>query len=127
MGAWSTGPWDNDTAADWFGNMMEKTGLATYVEETLRRPIDEDEPWVAEEIRAAASVLVLMGHIFVWPGDDWERHLNLAIARLEEMLASDYGVSSHEQIRAEIALLRSRLENRGKYPGENLKWWHFDE
>ncbi|MCL2784715.1 MAG: DUF4259 domain-containing protein [Propionibacteriaceae bacterium] len=27
MGEWSNNPWDKDTAADWFGDLMDTTGL----------------------------------------------------------------------------------------------------
>jgi hypothetical protein len=127
MGCWGTKPWDNDTAADWFMDMMENTGLAKYVEDTLLREIDVDDPGAADEIRAAVSVLVLLGHIFVWPVDDREKHLKLAISRLEEILAKDRGGGAEEQIRAEIAILKLRLERKTGERMEKVKWWHFDE
>src|SRR5262245_55414929 len=112
MGGWGTKPWDNDIAADWFGNMMEATGLAAYVEKTLHQELGDDDPGaIADEIRAAASILVLLGHIFVWT-EDWEKHLKLAIWRLEEILAKNYGGGAEAQIRAEIALLKLRLERK---------------
>jgi hypothetical protein len=127
MGRWATRPWDSDSAADWFGEMMEKTGLAKYIEETLHREIDDGFPGDADEIRAAASVLVLLGHIYVWPVEERDEHLKLAISRLEEILAKDYGGSCTAQIQAEIAALRSRLEENALNRPERVKWWHFDE
>ena len=41
MSAWATAAWDNDSAADWFGDMFDATGLAKYVEETLERDVEE--------------------------------------------------------------------------------------
>jgi hypothetical protein len=127
MGRWATRPWDSDTAADWCWEMMEKTGLVKHIEETLRHKIDDAFPGDADEIRAAAAVLLLLGHHYVWPVDDLERDLKLAIARLEEILAKDYGGSCNEQIHAEIAALKSRLEETGLNRPERVKWWHFDE
>jgi hypothetical protein len=127
MGAWETGPWDNDTALDWFDGMMEKTGLAKYVEGTLYQEINSNDPGAADEIRAAVSVLVLLGHLGIWPIDDWKPHMNLAISRLEEILVKNKAPGSEEQIQAEIAILKSRLENRSLGNVKKVKWWHFDE
>ena len=127
MGAWETGPWDNDTALDWFIDMMEKTGLAKYVEGTLYQEINEDNIGAADEIRAAVSVLVLLGHLGLWPIDDWKPHLNLAISRLEEILVKNSAPGSEEQIQAEISILKSRLEKPSLSHVKKVKWWHFDE
>jgi hypothetical protein len=127
MGAWETGPWDNDTALDWFGDMMEKTGLAKYVEGTLYQEINNDNLGAADEIRAAVSVLVLLGHLGLWPIDDWEPHMNLAISRLEEILVKDSAPGSEEQIQAEISILKSRLKKPSLSHVKKVKWWHFDE
>ena len=128
MGDWGTKPWENDVAADWFMYMMETTQLAEYVEKTLRQEIDDDDPAArAAEIRAAASVLVLLGHAHIWPVDDWENDLKLAISRLEEILPRDFSDREEEQIRAEITVLKARLERKTGKHIEKTKWWHFDE
>jgi hypothetical protein len=127
MGTWGTKPWESDSGAEWFAGMMQKTGLANYVEETLHREIDEDFPGDADEIRAAATILVLLGIGEVWPEDDRERHLELAISRLEEILSKGYGGGATQQIRAEIAVMKSRLESKATGSVERVKWWHFDE
>ena len=127
MGSWGTKPWDSDDAADWAARMMKETGLAKYVGETLQREISADFPGDADEIRAAAAVLLLLGDRYVWPFDERDRHLKLAISRLEEILAKDYLEWANEQIQAEIAVLKSRLESKAKNNAEKVKWWHFDE
>jgi hypothetical protein len=43
MVAWGTAAWDNDGAADWFGDMFEKTKLAKYVEKTLKRILKKSQ------------------------------------------------------------------------------------
>ncbi len=83
MGAWGTAAWDNDGAADWFGDMFDATGLAKYVEETLERDVED----YREEIRAAAYLLVALGRVYIWPIDDLDNHLVLAISKLEEIKA----------------------------------------
>ena len=127
MGTWGTKPWQDDIAADWFGNMMDSTGLAKYVEKTMRQELDEDDPYsTASEIRAAASVLVLLGHVCVWT-EDLENHLKLAISRLEEILPKNYSNRNKEQIQAEINVLKARLDDKTDRRMEKVKWWHFDE
>jgi hypothetical protein len=77
MGAWGKLPWDNDGAADWFGELFEKTKLAEGVEDTLGPDVDSHE-----EIGAAASVLLFLGRVSIWPVHDLDRHLTLAADRL---------------------------------------------
>ena len=36
MGAWGEHPVDNDTAADWFGDLMDKTKLPKQIEKALK-------------------------------------------------------------------------------------------
>ena len=128
MGDWGTKPWENDVAADWFMNMIETTGLAEHVEKTIRQELGDDDPGArADEIRAAVSVLVLLGHAYTWPVDDWENDLKLAISRLEEILPRDFSGRAKEQIQAEITLLKARLERKTDQHMEKAKWWHFDE
>jgi hypothetical protein len=109
MGAWATAAWDNDGAADWFGDMFEATGLAKYVQETLERDTDDYH----EEIRAAAYMLVALGRVYVWPIDDLDNHLALAISKLEEIKALETYQEAPEFVQAineEIAVLKSRLK-----------------
>jgi hypothetical protein len=106
MGAWGVEPWDNDAAADWFGDTFEKTRLAQLVEQTLQLDVDD----YYEEIRAAAYLVRLLGRTYIWPVDDIDRHRVLAADRLQAVL--DAGVFEEsdefiEAVRAEIAELRS--------------------
>ena len=43
MGAWGTAAWENDGAADWFGDTFDATGLARRVEETLDGDPEDDQ------------------------------------------------------------------------------------
>jgi hypothetical protein len=106
MGAWGTEAWENDGAADWFGDTFEATGLARHVEETLSGDPEDDH----EEIRAAAYLLVALGRVYIWPVEDLDRHLALAINKLEairELYKDADGFVA--AIDAELAVLRSRL------------------
>ncbi|MCC6420200.1 MAG: hypothetical protein IT429_18350 [Gemmataceae bacterium] len=105
MGAWGSAPWANDLAADWFDELFGTTRLAQRVEKALNyRDLEEYAP----EIRAAAYILVALGRNYIWPVDDLDRHLKLAISKLEAIRElPDY--EGMPEIDEEIAILRSRL------------------
>jgi hypothetical protein len=103
MGAWGNAAWDNDDAADWFGNLFPATKLAARVEMTLKT---KDVEEYAGRIRAGAYMLVALGRVYIWPVEDLDRHLRLAIEKLEAISALvDY--RGDKAIAAEIAELRS--------------------
>lgn len=113
MGAWATAAWDNDGAADWFDDMFDATGLANYVRETLQRDIE----WRAEEVRAAAYMVAALGRVYIWPIDDLDNDLALAISKLEEIKALEKYQEVPDFVRAiddEIVVLKSRLKNPGE-------------
>ena len=109
MGAWGKLPWENDGAADWFGDLFDKTKLAIEVEDTLKL----HAATYHQEIRAAASVLLSLGRVYVWPIRDLQRHLALAAEKLEEVSRVDIIAESPtlvKEIRGEIQELRSRIK-----------------
>lgn len=108
MGAWDLAPWDDDSAADWFGDLFDEIPLANKVEEALN--LDPEES--AAEIRAAASLLIMLGRTFIWPIDDIDRHLQMAISQMERVQAvfedePDFASA----VADEIAILKSRQAN----------------
>jgi hypothetical protein len=128
MGTWATRPWDNDSAADWFGDLFDETKLADRVEATLRLdPVDSHD-----EIRAAASVVLLLGHTYVWPIKQIDKHLTLAADQLEQILRLEIYEEAPEivaSIREEIEELRSRIKSpnstiQASKPLET-RWWQF--
>lgn len=127
MGAWGKLPWDNDGAADWFGDLFDKTKLAKEVEDTLKLDAQDSH----EEIRAAASVLLFLGRVYIWPIHDLDRHLALAADRLDEVSRVDVIAESPEfveEIRGEIQELRSRIKKPSASPPPPpppKKWWQF--
>ena len=124
MGCWGVAPWDDDTAADWFGDLMDSTGLAKKVEEALQQDVDEE---TAVEIRAAASIVVMMGRIYIWPIDEYNKHLELAATKLEKILEVypfDEHAGLRDQVTNEIKILRSRLTKSARPDDLALqKWW----
>lgn len=113
MGAWDYQPWDNDEAADWFAELMESTGLPEHVEAALRSDTEE----YPERIRAAAFVLRCLGRVYVWPIENLDAHLKLAVDRLKAIRELSESEESAdllvEAINAEIAELESRLPTPG--------------
>jgi hypothetical protein len=106
---------------------LDKTKLAKEVEDTLKLDAEESH----EEIRAAASVLLFLGRVYIWPVHDLDRHLALAADRLEEVSRVDVIAESPEfveEIRGEIQELRSRIKKPGTSappPPPPKKWWQF--
>jgi hypothetical protein len=111
MGAWGKSPWDNDGAADWYGDLFEATGLAARVEEALEADPDDAH----EDIRAAAYILIALGRVYIWPIGDLDRHLRLAISKLEAVRDMEIYRDANftDVINDEIATLRARLQPSG--------------
>ena len=116
MGRWGIFHEDSDDAADWFDELLERTGLPEIIEETLSL---EDVVENHEAIRAAAYVVSFFARPFMWPTDAINPHLELAIRRLEEMLQSPEWLSLSEggdpeyvaKVRDELDFLRSILKS----------------
>ena len=128
MGTWATAPWNNDSGADWFGDMFDNTKLADYVRRTLKEAEPQND---YAEIRAAASMVVMLGRVYVWPIKQLDEDLSLAAEKLEVLLKVPELNESAEiiaSIQEEIRELRSRMkQNKPQPPQENdgRKWWQF--
>ncbi len=122
MGAWNTKPWDNDTAADWFGDLFEALPIAARVEQALNQEVEDAH----EQVRAAASLWVLLGRVYVWPVDELDRHLTLAADKLELVRELEVYAEVPEivqEIDCEIRLLRRRAAASRAGQGEDGDWW----
>jgi len=110
MSAWGTAPWENDSAADWFAGIFDATGFANRVELALNQDVNYDNH---EEIRAAAYLLVALGRVYIWPIYELERHLELAIEKLEAIKKLSLFEGDKKfvvEIGKEIDVLQARLE-----------------
>ena len=85
MGVWGDAPWDNDTAADWFGQIFDETQFADRIAEGLNADLDKHP----EIVRAAAHVVYLLGRAYVWPAGSLKQHLQLAVDRLQALADRD--------------------------------------
>ena len=124
MGAWDSKPWDNDSAADWFGDLFDEIALREKVVKTLQLDVKE----YYDEIRAAAWVLIHLGRTYVWPIDQIDSDLKLAIERLEKVRNTPEIQETHsvvKEIDNEIAVLRHRLNRENNLPNseEFRDWW----
>jgi hypothetical protein len=109
MGCWGVKPYENDSAADWFGDLWDEFPVPSRVEETLKLDADDSH----EEIRAAIHVLLQFGETYIWPVDSIDRHCDLAARRLEEIKTMEEysGGDFQSQLQKEIDILRSRISN----------------
>jgi hypothetical protein len=123
MGTWDVLPWDNDAAADWFGDLFERTDLASRVEQGLR--LDAAEHF--EEVRAAAAVLIMLGRTYIWPVDRLDKDLRLAIGQLQAVAKVPEFADAPEildSLKREIEELSSRLTPGGE-SARPKPWWKF--
>lgn len=127
MGMWDVKPWDNDSAADWFGDLMETCNIR---EEWLKgMAVDtEDEP---EVVRAAIALFLMLGRVYIWPIAKYDEDLELAISRTKALLESDLCESEDmtEAIQLELTELEDRRkENTGAEAPVSVDqrpWWKF--
>jgi hypothetical protein len=111
---WGKEPWDNDQAADWFAGLMEKSSLPHIVRTTLRlaeKGLDEE---TTSLLRAAAWCVLQFARVYVWPVNELETDLQLAIRALDVVLQDEeycYGEEIVAKIKEEQAVLLERLDH----------------
>jgi hypothetical protein len=123
MGMWGYAPWEDDDAADWFGEFMDATGVAQKVEEALQLEVAEEN---AAIIRSAATMLLFLGRTYIWPIDDIDRHLDMAITKLKELHAADFFeyADYSKALRHEIEILEARrAQVKAKVSKETEEYW----
>ena len=103
MGAWGFKAWENDRGADWFDGMFRNTGLYEHLLETLH--LDAHE--FADDIRAAAFIVLLLSESFIWPAGCFVRLARLASDRMQEIL--DCGVYESPEFKRILLTEISRL------------------
>lgn len=103
-GAWGSQPYANDTAADWFF-----TALKGYVPDNIYAGLNSEYP---EEVRAAAFLLQQLGFNYVYDVYVREAHLDLAIAKLRQLLAGDWTLhwKNPDEVRSEIQKQIDKLQ-----------------
>jgi len=122
---WDFKPWDNDGAADWYGNLMESTQLRN----AWLKGINEDPIDSPNIVRAAAALFIMLGRVYVWPIDNYDNDLELTIKQLKKVAANEEYQDLPELIeiiQSEIVELKSRLKKDSPYePLTSKPWWKF--
>jgi len=99
MGAWGSGPHDNDTAMDFFF-LLEKKPITKIVSQGL----GSDD---YDQVRAAAWLLQRLDRAY--PVELCGPHYELAMTRLEQILADREWMSTWKDRTAIVASLRIQL------------------
>jgi hypothetical protein len=82
VGTWGEEPWDNDVAADWFGNLWEAVPI---VENVLAGLNDEN----GDVAVAALWMCTQLCRVYVWPIDRMDETLSAAVAAADRILAGE--------------------------------------
>lgn len=106
MGAWGTGPYDNDTAADWFFKITEKAA-PDLIAEGL-----ESESY--EEVRAAAWLLQQIGYNYVYPLGLLDEHKQLAIKKLSTIVQDKDWIGSWKEPQIVYSSIMAQIYDLGK-------------
>ena len=106
MGAWGTGPYDNDTAADWFFRMT-KMSAPDLIENGLQ---SENH----YEARAAAWLLQQVGYNYVYPIRMLDDHRQKAIVRLGAILNDEEWMSKWVEPEVTRASIMAQIYDLGK-------------
>jgi hypothetical protein len=129
MGMWAFEPWDNDGAADWFGDLMDKTKLrAEWLKGIAADPADSPDV-----VRAAGALFVMLGRVYVWPVAAYDADLEKAIAAVASLETCDEYREVPEllqHIRNELEELKSRRKPRkpddmADASSKSKPWWAF--
>jgi hypothetical protein len=111
---WSSKPWDNDRAADWFANLMQVTHFPDQVRRTL--VLCEEEDACGENtvlLRAAVHCALQFCRVYVWPIQHLDDDLELAIKAARKIL-TDEDYCASEGIVAQVQAELEELELRRK-------------
>ena len=104
---WSNEPWDNDEAADWFGNLHDQTKLRDFVAQTLESPSSS-----SCELRAATHIVSAHCQVYSWPIDHIKNDLRLAEIALKQVLRDDAYIYDEEikgKVETELQSIQQRL------------------
>jgi len=128
MGMWAYAPWDNDGAADWYGDLMDRTKLR----DAWLEGINQDPTESPDVVRAAACLFVMLGRVYVWPIKNYDDDLEKTIDALTRVSACDEYRELPELIALighELAELKSRRkQDKSTTTGTQAQgkpWWKF--
>lgn len=127
---WALAPWDNDEAADWYGDLMGETKLR----QAWLKGISEDPSGSPEVVRAAGVLFVMLGRVYVWPIDSFDQDLELAITAMSKV-ADCAEFQEAPELKSLITTEIEELKSRRRKPDEpksnappaaqTKPWWRF--
>jgi hypothetical protein len=111
MGAWGYSPLQNDTAADWLGD------IGDYCSQRVAQVFAQDfNKYEAEEIRAACLLLERLGESYLWPPQILQTQLKQGIAFLVELRDDEEWAAEWQEpneirnaLQEQITALKQRL------------------
>ncbi len=122
---WDFKPWDNDSAADWYGDLMDSTQLR----KSWLAGINKDPTDSPDVVRAAAGLFIMLGRVYIWPIDDYDNDLELSIKQLKRVSENEEYKEVPELIeiiQGEIVELESRLKKDSSDKSlSKTPWWKF--
>jgi len=128
MGMWDIKPWDNDEAADWYTDVMETCQIRKKWLEGIKADLTDE----FDTVRAAIGLFIMLGRVYIWPIETYDKDLELAISKCESLQKVDEYQESPElleQIGFELEELKSRRKpNEGTQSQQmttDKKWWQF--
>jgi hypothetical protein len=130
MGTWNWMPWENDEAADRYGDLMDETGLR----DKWLRAMNADMSDSFDTVRAATGLFIMLGRVFIWPIDNYDEDLELAISKSQQLLQTPEYQEAPELlaiIQGEVQELKSRRtpeQDEKPEPSvgiETKPWWKF--
>ena len=107
MGMWDVQAWDNDTAADWFGTLMDQTNLRAKWFDTMSAAAAKDELYDFEEARAGLWLFAQLGRVYVWPPENYDEDIALTLNVADKILAN---LDLQEEVPEFLELVRQDRE-----------------
>jgi len=101
VGTWGPEPWDNDMAADWFGDLFDSMPIVDKVMEGLKEKVVDIQV-------AALWTCVQLCRVYIWDIDRLTETLQLAVETADSILAGRGGYL--EDWGEDEPLHRSRLQ-----------------
>ena len=128
MGMWAFRHWDNDEAADWYGEVMDRTRLRDVWLKGISQAPNESP----DTVRAASALFVMLGRVYIWPIKHFDEDLERTIAALTAVAECDEYkeiTELKELIAIELDELKSRRKSSAASPTPSLAqsrpWWRF--
>ena len=110
MGMWEFEAWGNDSAADWFADLMDSTNLRQHWVKGIEAEPEEEY----EEVRAAIWLFAQLGRTYVWPIDHLDTDIETTIKAAEALLATEWLQEEVPEFLAKVSIDLDQIKVRRK-------------